>query len=157
MVANLNIFCFRRAGDKNWRRGKCFACGGLNHWKKLFILWKIFHLRRRAILFFFFSFFKKKLNFQFFCLSDRFFSLLRQLVLATVFSPNFVSPAAGWLNLRKLVTATVFLPKIFSPAVGWLIYELHLGILFFTQKTVSKTLLSNVFQTAFWMKKNSQM
>ena len=80
--------------------------------------------------FFFFSIFKKKLNFQFFCLSDRFLS-----------------------SSRKLVTATVFLPKMFSPAAGWLIYELHLGILFSLKKTVSKTLLSSVFQTAFWVKK----
>ena len=81
------------------------------------------------ILFCFFSFFKKKLNFQFFCLSDRFLSSSRKLVSVTVFSPNF-----------------------FSPTAGWLIYELHLGIFFSLKKTVSKT-LSSVFQTAFWVKK----
>ena len=80
---------------------------------------------------FFFSFFKKKLNFQFFCLSDRFLS-----------------------SSRKLVSATVFSPKFFSPAAGWLIYELNLGTLFSFQ-AVWKTLLpvSSVFQTAFWVKK----
>ena len=79
------------------------------------------------------------------------FSSSRKLVSATVFSPNFFSPAVGWLNLRKLVTATVFLPKMFSPAAGWLIYEF--GNSFFTQKAVWKTLLSSVFETVFWVKK----
>ena len=103
-------------------------------------------------MFFFFSFFKKILIFEFFCLSDRFLSSSRKLVSVTAFSPNFFSPAVGWLNLRKLVTATVFLPKIFSPAVGWLIYELHFGIIF-SLKKLSKKHYWVASLTLLWVKK----
>ena len=103
------------------------------------------------LLFFFFSFFKKKLNFQFFCLSDRFLSSSRKLVSATVFSPKFFSPAAGWLK------RPYFCRKFFSPAAGWLIYELHLGILFSLKKLSQRHYLVVSFRQLFEWKKNSQM
>ena len=101
---------------------------------------------------FFFRLLKKKLNFQLFCLGDRFLSSSGKLVSVTVFSPKFFSPAAGWLNLKKTCLSDRIFPGNFFACGRLINLRVTFGILF-TQKAVWKTPLSSVFQTAFWVKK----
>ena len=65
--------------------------------------------------------------------------------------PIFLSQWPFSLFAKTCLSDRIF-PEIFFASSGWLIYELHLGILFLLKK-VSKTLLSSVFQTVFWVKK----
>jgi hypothetical protein len=94
--------------------------------------------RLPTLIVFFFFVFQEKIKFPIFlsqCMTV--FSLCREnLSRRPYFLRIFLSPAAGWLNLRKLVTAFHIFAENFSPATSWLFYELHLGILFLTQKSV---------------------
>ena len=106
---NFYHFCVTPIILTNFLKHLAFFLSSPSPSSQFFILWNL-------LFFLFFSFFKKKLSFQFFCLSDRFLS-----------------------SSQKLVSATVFLPKIFSPAAGWLIYELHLGFLFHSKNCLKDT------------------
>ena len=128
----MNIYSFR--AQQGRRSGRCIHnCAENKDTKKYsknnsITLWLLF--------FFFFFAFKKILNFQFFCLSDRSLFVAKTCLSERTF-PDFFFTFGGLTKFEKTCHSDrIFAENFFAcaSAAGWLIYQLHLGILFSLKK-----------------------
>ena len=105
------------------------------------------------ILFVFFFVFQEKIKFPIFLSQWPFSLFVAKTCLSDRIFPEFFFACGGLTKFEKTCHSDrIFAEKFF--ACGRLInLRVTFGNSFFTQKTLSNTLLSSVFQTAFWVKK----
>ena len=106
-----------------------------------------------AYCFFFFFVFQEKIKFPIFLSQWPFSLFVAKTCLSDRIFPEFFFACGELTKFEKTCHSDRIFAENFFACGGLINLWVTFGNSFFTQKTVTKTLLSNVFQTAFWVKK----
>ena len=130
----------------------CLLLVSTNHEQKLGSGTK--RRKKEKLLFFFFFFvFQEKIKFPIFLSQWPFSLFVAKTCLSDRIFPEFFFACGGLTKFEKTCHSDRIFAENFFACGGLINLRVTFGNSFFTQKHVSKTLLSSVFQTGFWVKK----